>query len=149
MSEMHRIDVSEEDLLSLDGKCPKSIQDIIDRIHINNQAKTAFGLAYGLEPHLAVVLSEWLRLEKETEAKGEKVQLVRSTTRYCRICGNTGGYETYKRSSYGHQKGDLRKDRPLQMGEISLFGAFNIRMCYDCFRKVKAVKYALEAAQNA
>lgn len=148
MSEIHEIKVSEDDLLSLDGKCPKSIQDVIDRIHTNNQAKTAFGLAYGLEPHLAVVLSDWLRLEKETAEKGEKVRIVRSTTRYCRICKERGGYETYKRSSWKHRKGDPRKDRPLQMGEIALYGTFNIYMCYTCYNKVKAAKDALDAAKN-
>ena len=153
MSDMHRIDVSEEDLLSLDGKCPQSIQDIIDKIHTRNQASMIYGLTYGLEPHLAAVLHNWLEQEskdKEQGVGGGKCSFWTSQGSYCSVCGKQSSYETYKRGSYRHAKGSPNYDKPLYLSFINLSFSHgdNIRMCYDCYGKVKAAKAAFEATQN-
>jgi len=39
MSDFYELKVNEEDLMSMDGKCPKSIQDVIDTVIQLNQKK--------------------------------------------------------------------------------------------------------------
>ena len=150
MSDFYELKVNEEDLMSMDGKCPKSIQDVIDTVIQLNQKKMAYALGTGLEPHLAVVLSKWIVLVEVAKRTFTKITVTNRSDSYCPVCKKSAGYRPYTRGSYRHKKGSPNYSKPLSMGrmDIRLDGYNRLSLCWECYGKVKAAKEAIEGAQN-
>lgn len=134
-----KIDLTEDELLMLDGRCAPATQALVDDLKDRRAYRQRFdGLTTREADFVHAIIAE-------ARAAGRLVHRGASL-RYCEVCGTRAGYATYKRTSRNHRKGEIDYDKPLSLYGIEMKDTF-IRMegypslgcCNDCWRKLKDV----------
>lgn len=130
------LNLSDEELLLLDGKVSEDTQQLIDKIKHR----------LALESKLEEIPEKYRKWAAELIALAESEgRLVREHTKLsrCPCCNQQKTYATYKRNSRYHNKGDFNYSKPLyvhgwefQHRFISFVGYPGQGICYTCWDEV-------------
>lgn len=134
---MTRIELTDAELVVLDGHCRPEVQADVER------AKERLAMAARLSeltPERAGFVADVVRSAQEN---GKLVFWEISLSR-CEICKRSDGYHTHKRSGRWHRKGDVMFDRPKMFAGVEFKATF-IRIrgltalgcCHECFAAVR------------
>ena len=134
-----RVDLTDMELLILDGNCSKEVQAEVEMAKQRIEAKESM-------PDVEPAISDFV-VQVVAEANKKGVLRLRSKSlSHCSVCKQSGGYYTYKRSSRYHNKGDLNYDKPKYLSGIELAVRFVTMTgyaacgcCSECWAKAKPI----------
>jgi hypothetical protein len=133
-----KVDLTDQELLFLDGKCGEKIQ-----AEINTAKSRLKMLASGqaIDSSTALFISDCL---KEVETKKKLICRCESLS-HCKYCSKSGGYALRKRATKYHEKGSKDYDKPLYFAGVELAESFiymkghaTLGCCGECWKKFKA-----------
>lgn len=135
-SETTRVDLTDGELLMLDGLCSEKVQVEVD----GAKMRARLAVDHGLPEPLTHVLSTILR----EATQGGQVIIGRERLRHCSGCKKSAGYATVRRSSRYKRKGEADRDKPLYMSAIEYIPRFvritgysSTAVCYECSQIIR------------
>lgn len=134
---MPYINLTDEELSVLDGKCRKETQAEVDAAKARILAVARFA---DLDEAAAKFIADAVR-----EAEGSKKLVYQHIyIRDCRVCKKDAGYRKYQRSGRYHRKGDDDRNHPLYLDGIELAdrsvrisGSASLGCCANCMKKIR------------
>lgn len=130
-----RIDVTDEELLLLDGECRPEIQNKIDNL---KDALKIQKEVFGVDPEISKFVVAVVEEAKTSGRLGYRCVYI---TR-CPVCGRTDGYQTHKRTSRWHRRGTPNYEKPnvfggreLHIGCVSIRNRATLGCCDECMKK--------------
>jgi len=132
-----KVELTDEELLLLDGKVSPEIQTLIDNIRDRLLIEKKYSELSELEAKLIQDVVE--------EAKKTYLLIFQyKRLRHCSTCNKSAGYAVYKRSSRHHRKGEPNYDKPLTFLGVELAKRFitwqghaTLGCCDSCFKKLQ------------
>jgi len=127
------VQLIDDELVALDGRCRKKIQTEVDAAKARIAAREQHS---GLDGELAGLIADAVR---EAEQKGELIYRHERISR-CKLCGRDAGYVAYKS---GRQKGQPNYNRPCYLPGLELAhrfvtfkGSVFLGGCVECITEV-------------
>jgi len=129
----HRVDLTDSELVLLDGSCSEKVQAEVDAARTRLGSMTAHP---DLPPALAAFIADVVN-----EAR-ENGRLIYRTERisYCRLCGRTKSYVLFKS---GPRRGTPNYNRPIYMHGhefarrfVTIQGSVSVGGCHECVEAV-------------
>jgi len=127
------VQLIDDELVALDGRCRKKIQTEVDAAKARIAAREQHS---GLDGELAGLIADAVR---EAEQKGELIYRHERISR-CKLCGRDAGYVAYKS---GRQKGQPNYNRPRYLPGLELArrfvtfrGSVALGGCVECITEV-------------
>lgn len=146
MTITHKVELTDLELLLLDGKCSESVQSVIysvrDRLALEQTLS-------GLNPAEVQFVHNVIQRARTT---GE-LRPARESLKSCPVCGQIAGYAKVRRSTRYKKKGETDYDKPLYLsgydfaaGFIRMKGYPSLGCCSFCYDKLKVT--LIEQIQN-
>lgn len=136
---MAYIDLADDELLVLDGRCSVKVQARVDVVKSRRAAVVAMP---DVPEAIAMFVSDVVR---EAQTQGKLVFGWRRLRR-CEVCGTRAGYATYTRATRHHRKGEENSDRPLTLQGVELAqrfvtieGSATVGCCTKCWEQAKPI----------
>lgn len=133
---MTTLNLTDDEALLLDGKVSSNAQATIDAIKRARELASAEGCDTKIADFIA----------KAIEAAKTSGRLVfrHAEVRCCGLCGKSGGYRQYSRSSRWHRKGQTDFSKPIYLYGVDLIDSFvrikgspELGCCDACWKTVK------------
>ena len=143
----HRVELTDDEILLLDGRCRPGAQASVDA------AKARVATA-GRFPDLTKEQAAFVAAAVQEATDAGRLSLSRPSLRSCGVCDKRAGYYTFRR---GRRKGQADLKRPLSFGgvdlarrTVSVVGYARCGCCADCWGDVKdAVAEAVSGLGSA
>lgn len=107
------VHLTDTELTLLDGRCSDDVQKKVE------QAKDRLQMGARLTdvpPAIAGFVADAI-----AEAKARGLLICQDTAlRFCKLCGQSGGFHTYPRNGRHHRKGEIDLDRPKMLHGVEL-----------------------------
>lgn len=133
------IDLTDDELFVLDGKCRDEIQQLVESA---KRRRAAIESNPDADPKIMALCQKAVDV---ADAQGELCFYYQSIN-HCDVCDKRGGYATYPRSGRHHRKGDLNYSKPRYMGGVELERRFVTMKghvfcgcCRTCWDKAKPI----------
>lgn len=127
----HRLELTDEEVLLLDGKCRESVQHEVELA----KSRTAMREKTDNAAIAAFVVKVAAVATKDKKLIQKSVGLT-----YCGVCKKSAGYHEYKRTSRYHRKGEPNYKMPkrlsgvdLKCSTIRVDGHASVGCCLSCF----------------
>lgn len=127
------VDLSDDEMVLLDGKCRPEIQEEV-------AASLSRIAARASNPDLTDKQSGFIADVVAEATKSGRLVLQRVQIRYCGVCGKGGDYSRYPRNGKHHRKGDKNYSKPIYLiGRelthrfVRVTGSPAVGCCEDCW----------------
>ena len=136
---LYKAELTYDELMLIDGKCNSTVQSVIDIAKQHEQIRvTLDGVSDGIKDFCAKLVSE--------ATKNGELKYTRRNLRSCQVCKKQAGYETYKRSSRYHKKGDKNYDKSLcfygydfKQSFLIVQGYSSLGICNKCWENIQPI----------
>jgi len=137
---INRVEITDEILVLLDGKCDEKTQKEVDAAKLRLDTVRSM-------PEIDPKIAEFFAGMKRLALKSGRLVYQTKRSGYCPVCEKRGGYVKYKS---GRKKGMSNFNRPITFTGVefehcfcSIKDRFNFGCCLDCFEKLKPLLPAL------
>lgn len=145
-----RVDLSDAELLLLDGRCSEKAQAEVDA------AKRRAALSASLGPAVFDADARLVQEIVDEAVKNGQLAFYHKSCDHCSTCGKSAGYAKHKRSGRYHRKGQDNYKKPLSLPGIELADRFitikghiTVGCCRECWDRVKPLVVAAIADVRA